>query len=100
MDAEHDEAANAESRAANGLRRLMLRLPSSRLQLLMLYRQQPAAIAGLCAAYEDASLMYFSLLRHDDPSQLNIIEEYRQICAEIEDEVLRYCTNPRSNVPK
>lgn len=100
MSAEHDEAASAASRAEKGLRRLMLRLPSSRLQLLMLHRQQPEAIAGLCEAYEDASVMYFSVLRRDDPAQSIILEEYRQICSEIEDEISRYCVSKRPNVPK
>lgn len=98
MSAEEDETKASESRAARGLRRLMLKLPAQRVMLQIL-QQDPRIFNGLAEAYEDASVMYFSLLRNGDTADPNLVREYRQICAEIEDEVVRYCVAVHPNAP-
>lgn len=90
MRDDDDEARKSELRARRGLRRLMLRLPSSREKLRAL-KEPSTGLSSLAEAYEDASVMYFSLLRSGDAADPTLVREYGQICREIEDDVARYC---------
>lgn len=77
----------------------MVRMPSLRTRLDILC-QEPGPFTGLCEAYEDASVTYFNLLRRGPEADPHIVREYREICAEIEEEVKGYCFLQIPNVPK
>jgi hypothetical protein len=98
VSAEEDETKASESRETRGLRRLMLKLPALRARLQILQRES-GSLAGLAEAYEDASVMYFSLLRNGNTADPIHVREYQQICAEIEDEVTRYCVANDTDAP-
>lgn len=77
----------------------MIRMPALRAKLDILYRE-PGPLAGLCEAYEDASVTYFDLLRRGPAADPHMVREYREICAEIEEEVRGYYSFLVSVVPK
>lgn len=88
--------ANGESRetmtspkAMRGLWKLMLKLPSLRGKLQIL-AVRDGALESLCEAYEEASEA-LSNARLEKAPRKSMLEEYQNICDEIETEVINYC---------
>jgi len=77
--------------------KLMLKMPALRGSLQVISRRNPE-ILNLCGAYEEASLMLERLVRENSPSNRARIEEYRNICREIEDEIISICYDDQSTV--
>lgn len=76
-----------QEQAARGAKRLMLRLPALRGQIGALSGNRE--IYALCAAFDDATIT-LDRLRRESASAV-IIQDYEQICKEIEDEVVTLC---------
>lgn len=73
-----------------GLLKLMLKMPALRGRLQLLSARDPEML-NLCGAFEEASLMLERLARQNTPSNQHQIEEYRNVCSEIEDEIIAMC---------
>jgi hypothetical protein len=73
-----------------GLLKLMLRMPALRGRLQILSARDPEML-NLCGAFEEASLMLDRLTSENKPSNQREIEEYRNVCREIEDEIISMC---------
>ncbi|MDE1154715.1 MAG: hypothetical protein PW735_03175 [Acidobacteriaceae bacterium] len=95
---EADERA-PEGTARRGLWRLMLRLPGLRGKLQILAGRSES-LAGLCEAYEDASVTLERMLREPGDANCAMIKEYQTICGEIESDVIQYCLTQIADVPE
>lgn len=73
-----------------GLLKLMLKMPALRGRLQILSIRNPEVL-NLCGAFEEASLMLDRLVRENKPSNRQQIEEYQNVCSEIEDEIIAMC---------
>ncbi len=73
-----------------GLAKLMLKIPALRGQLQILSRRDPDVLE-LCAAYGEASVTLERLLREDSSTNFEKIGEYRNICDEIENDIISLC---------
>ena len=80
----------AREAAHRGLLKLMLRLPSFRGQLHLLW-QNDVGLEALCEAYEDATATLERLLRKSDVGEEGLIDEYRAVCLELESDVRSRC---------
>jgi len=77
--------------AHRGLLKLMLRLPSLRGELRILWQKQDGGLEPLCEAYEDATAMLERLLKSTDIDEYGLVEEYRGVCLELETDVVARC---------
>lgn len=75
-----------------GLVKLMLKMPALRGQLQILSKKDPD-ILGLCGAFGEASATLERLLKENSPSNGKKIEEYRNICNEIENDIISLCVD-------
>ncbi|AVA26440.1 MULTISPECIES: hypothetical protein [unclassified Rhizobium] len=82
-----------------GMWRLMLKLPSIRGRLQIL-ATKPSSLGNLFEAYDDACSTLDRLRSESTGDRSPMIEEYTGICAEIESEVIQYCLERGSSVPK
>lgn len=73
-----------------GLAKLMLKMPALRGRLQILSRRDPDVL-DLCAAFGEASVTLERLLRENTPSNREKIEEYQNICDEIENDIIALC---------
>ena len=72
-----------------GMVKLMLRLPQLREAIKLAHLRQPA-IDSLLEAYDDASDALEQMQALADPDE-ELLQEYRQICREIESEIAEIC---------
>lgn len=93
------DARSPEGAAKRGLWRLMLKLPALRGRLQLL-EGRSEALSSLCEAFEDASTTLERLQLTPDEEHHALLEEYRTTCAEIENDVIRYCLETNSRVPE
>ena len=73
-----------------GLIKLMLKLPAVRGQLQTLVLRSSSSLVDLCEAYGEATSELERLERSGKTDDAPAIEEYRRLCADIENDVLRY----------
>lgn len=73
---------------ARGMKRLMLRLPAVR-QTLPERVRRDEEVQVLCGAFEDAATALHELRKNSGNQQ--IIQEYEEICADIEQDIQRIC---------
>ncbi|HVW58180.1 MAG TPA: hypothetical protein VHC00_21100 [Rhizobiaceae bacterium] len=73
-----------------GLLKLMLKMPALRGRLQIVSMRKPEML-NLCGAFEEASLTLERLIRENDPLNRQQIEEYQNICHEIEEEIIAIC---------
>ena len=73
-----------------GLAKLMLKLPvfRGRLQILSIRNED---FLSLCGAFEEASVTLDRLRRENGERNRHVIEEYENICLEVEQEVIKMC---------
>ncbi|MBD8687231.1 MULTISPECIES: hypothetical protein [unclassified Rhizobium] len=76
--------------ARRGMLKLMLRLPSLRRELQVLW-QTDAGLEALCEAYQDATTTFDRLHRKQEDRQDPLLEEYRNVCLELEGDVRSRC---------
>ena len=69
---------------------MMLKMPALRGRLQILSIRDPEVLS-LCGAFEDASSTLERLLKENNPSNRDRIQEYQTICREIEDDVIALC---------
>ncbi|TBZ45164.1 hypothetical protein E0H44_17160 [Rhizobium leguminosarum bv. viciae] len=81
--------------AHRGLLKLMLRLPSQRGELQLLWPND-ASFEALCEAYEDATVTLDRLLTSPKEGEGELIEEYRNVCQALESDVLARCRTRRA----
>jgi hypothetical protein len=84
--------AGAMSAAADrrGLLKLMLKMPALRGQLQYLSVRDEGMLS-LCGAFDDATDTLERLRRGDLDRHHDIVLEYENICAEIEQEIIKIC---------
>ena len=70
-----------------GLLKLMLRLPSLRGELQLLWRKD-ASLGSLCEAYEDATATFERLSKSKGNDEGGLVEEYRALCLDLENDVV------------
>ncbi|WP_425299073.1 hypothetical protein [Rhizobium sullae] len=80
----------AREAAHRGLLKLMLRLPSLRAELQLLW-QKDAGLEPLCEAYEDATTTLDRLLKGATDGEHGLVEEYRNVCRALEADVVARC---------
>ena len=73
-----------------GLLKLMLKMPALRGQLQVLSARDEG-ILGLCGAFDDATDTLERLRLSDPERHRLIILEYENICAEIEQDIIKIC---------
>jgi hypothetical protein len=73
-----------------GLLKLMLKMPALRGQLQVLSAKDEG-ILSLCGAFDDATDTLERLRRVNPERHHDIILEYENICAEIEQEIIEIC---------
>jgi hypothetical protein len=73
-----------------GLLKLMLKMPALRKQLQLLSAGNEG-ILSLCGAFDDATDTLERLRRVDPERHHTIILEYENICAEIEQDIVKIC---------
>ncbi|KRB25747.1 hypothetical protein ASE05_07080 [Mesorhizobium sp. Root172] len=83
MPSEHDHDRR-------GLIRLMLKMPALR-GALQIRSATNANLLGLCGAYEDASAALERLRKETTNSNRAAIEEYEELCTELENDIIRMC---------
>jgi hypothetical protein len=73
-----------------GLAKLMLKLPvfRGRLQMLSIRNED---FLSLCGAFEEASVTLDRLRREDGERNRHTIEEYENLCLEVEQEIINMC---------
>ncbi|TBY80605.1 hypothetical protein [Rhizobium leguminosarum] len=76
--------------AHRGLLKLMLRLPAVRGQLQILWRTD-TSLEALCEAYEAATTTFERLTRKSSAGEDGLVEEYRNVCLELEKDVQTRC---------
>ena len=74
-----------------GLMRLMLKVPALRDKLQRLTASN-ADLFSLCGAFEDASSTLDQLRCGKSQASSTVITEYEQLCAEIEREIVEFCS--------
>ncbi|NNU69745.1 hypothetical protein G9X67_31340 [Rhizobium sp. WYCCWR 11152] len=80
----------ARDAARRGLLKLMLRLPSLRGELQLLWPSDPS-FEALCEAYEDATATLERLVRRSDDGEDGLVEEYFGVCQALESDVAIRC---------
>lgn len=85
--------------AHRGLWKLMMKLPTLRGKLQLLFAQS-TTLVSLCAAYDEASATLEQLRKERSTANQEMIAEYDDICSEIEAEVADICVSIRSEVPE
>jgi len=75
-----------------GLLRLMLRLPALRGELQVMWPAD-ASLQALCEAYEDAVGTLDRLLTRAGASETGLVEEYRELCKDLETDVTARCVH-------
>jgi hypothetical protein len=90
---------NGAAAAKRGLWRLMLKLPAirGRLQLLA---AKASSLDDLFEAYEEASAALERMSRSRDRQDCPLIEEYENVCAEIETDVIDHVLRHSPSVPE
>lgn len=73
-----------------GLLKLMLKMPALRGRLQIISVRNPDLL-NLCGAFEEACLTLDRLVRENRPANRRQIEEYQNVCREIEDEIIAIC---------
>ena len=73
-----------------GLIRLMLKMPVLRGRLQFVCATTPN-VFSLCGAYEDASTMLDRLRKDGVKADQDVISEYEELCAELENDIIRMC---------
>jgi hypothetical protein len=73
-----------------GLAKLMLKMPALRGKLQIMGARN-AEFLNLCGAFEQASSTLERLKKESKRENRSSIEEYENVCREIEEEVLRMC---------
>lgn len=93
-----DSSGNGAAAAKRGLWRLMLKLPAirGRLQLLA---ARASSLDDLCEAYEEASVALARMSRDRDREDCPLIDEYENVCAEIESDVIDHVLKHSYGVP-
>jgi len=81
----------ARDAAHCGLLKLMLRLPSLRGELQILWQKHDRSLEPLCEAYEDATATLERLQKNAGADQYGLVEEYRGVCLELETDVVARC---------
>ncbi|MBY3038804.1 hypothetical protein [Rhizobium laguerreae] len=76
--------------AHRGLLKLMLRLPSLRGELQLLWPND-ASFEALCEAYEDATVTLDRLLTSPREGEDELIDEYRIVCRALESDIVARC---------
>ena len=73
-----------------GLAKLMLKLPAfrGRLQMLSIRNEH---FLSLCGAFEEASVTLERLRRESGDRNKHTIEEYENLCMEVEQEIINMC---------
>jgi hypothetical protein len=90
-----DESNGSSKGAAQrGLLKLMLKLPAVRGPLQILSGRS-TSLSGICEAYDDATDMLEKLQAGRVKGGDSLLDEYRTICSEIEDDVIRRCLEHR-----
>lgn len=79
-----------------GLSKLMLKLPALRRQLQILSATDEGVLS-LCGAFDDATDTLERLRRTDPERHHDMILEYENICAEIEQDIFKICTGGMSS---
>ncbi|MNL33316.1 hypothetical protein D3C87_1552220 [compost metagenome] len=77
--------------AHRGMLKLMLRLPSLRGELQLLWRSD-ASLESLCEAYEAATVTLERLLKKQGDGEAGLVEEYRTLCFDLETDVVVRCS--------
>jgi len=80
----------AREAAHRGLLKLMLRLPSLREDLQILWRND-MSLEALCEAYEAATTTFERLSKRSGVGEEGLLEEYRSVCLELESDVQSRC---------
>lgn len=75
-----------------GLIKLMLKMPALRGRLQVLSKRSPE-LMNLCGAFEEASETLERLIHDDEMLNIDKIKEYKNVCQEIENEVIYFCSN-------
>ncbi|KXG87563.1 hypothetical protein [Agrobacterium bohemicum] len=90
------------NRARRGLFKLMMRLPSRRDELRILWPQDDPFVA-LCEAYDDATDTLERLVVRPLPGEFGLVAEYQAVCRDLETDVEQRCRaarlQPRSETP-
>lgn len=81
---------SAREVAHRGMLKLMLRLPSLRRELQLLW-QTDSSLEALCEAYQDATTMFERLHRKRENREDDLLEEYRNVCLALEGDVRARC---------
>ncbi|MFK4771705.1 hypothetical protein [Rhizobium sp. ZW T2_16] len=81
--------------ARRGLLKLMMRMPQRRGELQDLW-QRDQTFQALCEAYEDATSTYERLVTRPLPGDADLIDEYRDLCTGLEQDVERRCVGQQS----
>jgi hypothetical protein len=76
--------------AHRGLLKLMLRLPSRRAELQRMWPDD-LTFVSLCEAYDDATTTLERMVVRPLPTDGLLVDEYREICADLEADVERHC---------
>ncbi|MCA2406426.1 hypothetical protein [Rhizobium leguminosarum] len=80
----------ARDAAHRGLLKLMLRLPSLRGELQLLWPSDPS-FEALCEAYQDATATLERLVQRPGDGEDGLVEEYRGVCQALESDVVLRC---------
>lgn len=94
MSGEHNGYRTLKGAAQRGLLKLMLKLPSVRGKIQVLAARSESLVS-MCEAYGEASSMLERLESGRAVNEGGILDEYRAICTEIENDVIRYCLEHR-----
>ncbi len=90
MARSYDSQRSFKGTAHKGLLRLMMKLPSLR-ERLQLLAPRSRTLENYCDAYGEATAMLERLENGQESAGEDLVEEYRAICSEIENDVIRYC---------
>lgn len=82
-------SANGKTTSHRGLLKLMIKLPCVRGQLQIVAERYD--LQELFEAYEEATEMLERLQRGQAKDTGGLLEEYRNLCTEIESDVIRCC---------
>lgn len=90
-------AKNGSKEAQRGLWRLLLKLPSIRGRLQIIAARS-SHLNELFEAYEEANVALARFQRERDREDCPLIEEYEALCAEIENDVLRFVLDDKGSM--
>lgn len=82
--------------ARQGLLKLMLRLPLRRGDLQRMWDNDASFIA-LCEAYHEATTTLERLQLHPVPAEAGLVDEYRALCLDLEQDVERHWRVPHEH---